>query len=129
MKPITKTLMNKDGIVHVGDWIPFKDTVNGQEFMAELIAVLENDNREFAIFSIPNPYDTCDIIGTYITKDKDGNDTFTDITDTKDLMLIEKYLLDLLYAKDPTGIFLEREKIIQELDSLIALLDRADEQA
>lgn len=114
----TKSLHLTSQEVSIGDSVEFEDSVTKEVFQAQLLSVIQDKHHEYAIFSIDNPNDTCDIIATYIEKTPDGFDTFADITDPMDLLMVQQYVASAYY--DAVS------KRLQYEDDLIALIEKLD---
>ena len=61
----------------------FKIEIDGIEKEANVIKVLELDNREFVVYSVNNGNETSDIMYSEIVKDSEGFDNLVDVTDPK----------------------------------------------
>lgn len=123
MRPKRTILQTNDGLLRIGGLLPFKDAVTGEPFMAELIAVIEDGVKEYALFNIPNKDDTSDLFALYIVKNEDGRDDFEEIDDQADLIRMQKFVLSLLCKENPRYLMQVREKALEQMDELIDLLD------
>ena len=68
----------------------------GEIVDAELLAVVEIDGKEYAVYSIDNGNDTVDILASYVVKDEDGYDKLADIIDPEDKEKIAVFIKDLV---------------------------------
>lgn len=75
----------------------FKVQVETGEIMeAELISVVEIDNKEYAVYSLDNKNGTIDILASYVIKDSEGYDKLIDIIDPSDKAKISKFIKELV---------------------------------
>ena len=68
----------------------------GEIVDAELLAVVEIDGKEYAVYSIDNGNDTVDILASYVVKDEEGYDKLADIIDPEDKEKIAVFIKDLV---------------------------------
>jgi len=68
----------------------------GEEMIAELLAVVEIDGKEFAILALPYKNGLVDIIATYVVKDAEGYDALKDIDNPTDKAKISDFVKMLL---------------------------------
>ena len=59
---------------------------------AEIMTVVELDNKTYAVYTIPNNNDTVNVYASYVKKDKDGFDMIVDIEDKEDKKKITEYI-------------------------------------
>ena len=74
------------------DMQKFNIEIDGIEKEANVIKVLELDNREFIVYSVDNGNETSDIMYSEIVKDAEGFDNLVDVTDPK----IKERILELV---------------------------------
>ena len=70
----------------------FKIEIDGVEKEANVIKVLELDNREFVVYSVNNGNETSDIMYSEIVKDSEGFDNLVDVNDS----MIKERILELV---------------------------------
>lgn len=70
----------------------FKIEIDGIEKEANVIKVLELDNREFVVYSVNNGNETSDIMYSEIVKDSEGFDNLVDVNDS----MIKERILELV---------------------------------
>lgn len=68
----------------------------GEILEAELLAVVEIDGQDYAIYSLNNGDGTVDVLASYVVQDEEGYDTLVDIENPKDKQKIEAYLEDII---------------------------------
>lgn len=56
----------------------------GEIMDAELLSVVNIDNKDYAIYSIDNKNGTVDILASYVVKDEEGYDKLLDINNPID---------------------------------------------
>ena len=56
----------------------------GEVMDAELLSVVNIDNKDYAIYSIDNKNGTVDILASYVVKDEEGYDKLLDINNPVD---------------------------------------------
>ena len=72
------------------------ETETGEIVDAELLSVVEIDNKEYAVYSIDNPNGTVDILASYVVKDAEGYDKLEHINDTMDKEKIFRFIKGLI---------------------------------
>ena len=75
------------------------ETETGEIVDAELLAVVEIDGQEYAVYSIDNGDDSVDILASYVVKDEEGYDKLADIKDPADKEKIQNYIKSLISDK------------------------------
>lgn len=68
----------------------------GEILEAELLSVVEIDEKEYAIYSIDNNNGTVDILASYVEKDEEGYDKLVDITDPVDKEKISTFIKEVV---------------------------------
>ena len=68
----------------------------GEVVTAELLSVVDIDNKTYAVYSINNKNGTVDILASYVVKDQEGYDQLVDIDDYLDKEKISKFIQTLL---------------------------------
>jgi len=68
----------------------------GEIMDAELLSVVEIDNKEYAVYSIDNRNGTVDILASYVTKDEEGYDKLIDIDNPIDKEKIANFIKNLV---------------------------------
>lgn len=68
----------------------------GEIMEAELLSVVEIDEKEYAVYSIDNQNGTVDILASYVEKDDEGFDKLVDITNPVDKEKISRFIKDLV---------------------------------
>lgn len=68
----------------------------GEIMEAELLSVVEIDEKEYAVYSIDNKNGTVDILASYVEKDEEGFDKLVDITNPVDKEKISRFIKDLV---------------------------------
>ena len=68
----------------------------GEIMEAELLSVVEIDEKEYAVYSIDNNNGTVDILASYVEKDDEGFDKLVDITNPVDKEKISRFIKDLV---------------------------------
>lgn len=68
----------------------------GEIMEAELLSVVEIDEKEYAVYSIDNNNGTVDILASYVEKDEEGFDKLVDITNPVDKEKISRFIKDLV---------------------------------
>lgn len=63
---------------------------------AELLSVVEIDDKEYAVYSIDNDNGTVDILASYVTKDLEGYDKLVDITNPVDKEKVFNFIKGLI---------------------------------
>ena len=75
----------------------FKVEIESGEIVdAELLSVVEIDNKEYAVYSIDNDNGTVDILASYVVKDEEGYDKLVDITNPVDKEKIFNFIKGLI---------------------------------
>lgn len=75
----------------------FKVEVESGEIVdAELLSVVEIDDKEYAVYSIDNDNGTVDILASYVTKDEEGYDKLVDITNPVDKEKVFNFIKGLI---------------------------------
>ena len=67
----------------------------GEIMEAELLTVVENDSKEYAVYSIDNN-GTVDILASYVEKDEEGYDKLVDINDPADKEKISTFIKEIV---------------------------------
>ena len=67
---------------------------------AELLSVVEIDEKEYAVYSLDNGDGTEDILASYVIKDEEGYDVLRDITNPKDKKMIANFIMALLDVRN-----------------------------
>lgn len=68
----------------------------GEIMEAELLSVVEIDNKEYAVYSIDNNNGTVDILASYVEKDEEGYDKLVDINNPEDKEKVTNFIKDLV---------------------------------
>lgn len=68
----------------------------GEIMSAELLSVVEIDNKEYAVYSLDNDNGTVDILASYVIKDAEGYDQLVDITNPIDKEKISNFIRSLV---------------------------------
>lgn len=68
----------------------------GEVVEAELLSVVEIDDKEYAVYSIDNQNGTVDILASYVEKDEEGYDKLTDITNPVDKEKVSQFIRELV---------------------------------
>ena len=68
----------------------------GEIMEAELLSVVEIDEKESAVYSSDNNNGTVDILASYVEKDEEGFDKLVDITNPVDKEKISRFIKDLV---------------------------------
>ena len=71
------------------------ETETGEIVDAELLAVVEIDGKEYAVYSIDNSNGTVDILASYVVKDEEGYDKLADIIDPADKEKVANFIKSL----------------------------------
>ena len=75
----------------------FQVQIEPSEIMeAELLSVVEIDNKEYAVYSIDNNNGTVDILASYVEKDEEGYDKLVDINNPEDKEKVTNFIKDLV---------------------------------
>lgn len=75
----------------------FKVEIESGEIVdAELLSVVEIDDKEYAVYSIDNDNGTVDILASYVVKDEEGYDKLVDITNPADKEKIFNFIKGLI---------------------------------
>ena len=75
----------------------FKVEIESGEIVdAELLSVVEIDNKEYAVYSIDNENGTVDILASYVAKDEEGYDKLVDITNPVDKEKVFNFIKGLI---------------------------------
>lgn len=69
---------------------------NGEVKEAQMLAVVEMDNKDYAIYTINNQNGTSDILASYVEQDEEGYDVLKDIQNEEDKLKITQYIKELL---------------------------------
>ena len=72
------------------------ETESGEIVDAELLSVVEIDNKEYAVYSIDNENGTVDILASYVAKDEEGYDKLVDITNPVDKEKVFNFIKGLI---------------------------------
>lgn len=70
----------------------FNIEIDGVDKVAEVLKILNIDNREYVIYSADNGDDSSDIFTSEIIKDEEGYDKLIDIEDNK----VKQNLLEII---------------------------------
>ena len=68
----------------------------GEILDARLLACVSIDDKDYAIYTIPNQNGKLDVLASYIVKDEEGYDSLKDIDDEKDKEKVSNYLNSLI---------------------------------
>ena len=68
----------------------------GEIMEAELLSVVEIDDKEYAVYSLDNRNGTVDILASYVVKDQEGYDQLIDINNPLDKEKISNYIHGLV---------------------------------
>ena len=68
----------------------------GEIVNAELLSVVEIDDKEYAVYSIDNRNGTVDILASYVIKDEEGYDKLLDIDSPMDKEKIANFIKNLV---------------------------------
>jgi len=63
---------------------------------AELLSVVQIDNKEYAVYSLENENGTVDILASYVEKDSEGYDMLVDINNQIDKEKISNFIKSLV---------------------------------
>ncbi len=75
----------------------FKVEIESGEIVdAELLSVVEIDDKEYAVYSIDNDNGTVDILASYVVKDEEGYDKLVDITNPVDKEKVFNFIKELI---------------------------------
>ncbi|MBQ4032239.1 MAG: DUF1292 domain-containing protein [Bacilli bacterium] len=75
----------------------FKVEIESGEIVdAELLSVVEIDDKEYAVYSIDNDNGTVDILASYVAKDEEGYDKLVDITNPVDKEKVFNFIKGLI---------------------------------
>ena len=75
----------------------FKVEIESGEIVdAELLSVVEIDDKEYAVYSIDNDNGTVDILASYVIKDEEGYDKLADITNPLDKEKIFNFIKGII---------------------------------
>ena len=75
----------------------FKVEIESGEIVdAELLSVVEIDDKEYAVYSIDNDNGTVDILASYVVKDEEGYDKLVDITNPGDKEKVFNFIKGLI---------------------------------
>lgn len=69
---------------------------NGKILDAKVIAVVEIDKKDYAIYTIDNNNGTSDILASYVVQDEEGYDVLKDIQVEEDKFKITEFIKELL---------------------------------
>ena len=64
----------------------------GEMKEAEIMTVVDLDNKTYAVYTIANENNTVNIYASYVEKDKDGFDVLIDIQNEEDKKKITEYI-------------------------------------
>lgn len=68
----------------------------GEIMEAELLSVVEIDDKEYAVYSLDNRNGTVDILASYVVKDQEGYDQLIDINNPLDKEKISNFIHGLV---------------------------------
>jgi len=68
----------------------------GEILEAELLSVVEIDEKQYAVYSIDNQNGTVDILASYVEKDEEGYDKLVDIDNPLDKEKIANFIKNLV---------------------------------
>jgi hypothetical protein len=68
----------------------------GEIVDAELLSVVEIDDKEYAVYSIDNQNGTVDILASYVIQDEEGYDKLIDITNPVDKEKVFNFIKSLI---------------------------------
>lgn len=68
----------------------------GEILEAELLSIVEIDEKEYAVYSIDNNNGTVDILASYVEKDEEGYDKLVDITNPEDKDKISTFIKEIV---------------------------------
>lgn len=68
----------------------------GEITEAELLSVVEIDNKQYAVYSLDNKNGTVDVLASYVVKDEQGYDKLVDISDPIDKEKISNFIKTLV---------------------------------
>ncbi len=68
----------------------------GEVLEAEMLAVIEVDDVEYAVYLLPNEDGFRDILASYVKQDEEGFDMLVDITNPADKAKVDKSIKDLI---------------------------------
>lgn len=71
----------------------------GEILEAELLAVLEVEGREYAVYTLPNEEGGTDVLASYVVQDEEGFDKLIDIDNQSDKVKITKVITDMAAGK------------------------------
>lgn len=69
---------------------------NGEIEEAELITIVDIDNKKYAVYSIDNNDETVDILASYLEKDDEGYDKLVDIDNELDKEKVANFIKSLV---------------------------------
>lgn len=69
---------------------------NGEIVEAELLSVVNIDDKQYAVYSLDNKNGTVDVLASYVIKDNEGYDKLIDITNQEDKEKISNYIKQLV---------------------------------
>ena len=69
---------------------------NGELLNAQVIAVIEIDTKDYAIYKVDNKNGTSDILASYVIQDEEGYDVLKDIQIEEDKCKITDFIKELL---------------------------------
>ena len=72
------------------------ETETGEIVDAELLASVTIDEKDYAVYTIPNSNGDADILASYIIKDSEGFDSLADIDNETDKQKITNYINELI---------------------------------
>ena len=72
------------------------ETETGAIVDAELLSVVEIDEKEYAVYSVNNDNGTVDILASYVVKDEEGYDKLEHINNALDKEKIFRFIKGLI---------------------------------
>lgn len=70
-------------------------TETGETKEVEIISVVEIENKQYVVYAMKNEKDLYDIMASYLVKDANGFDSFSEIKDQEDKEKISIYIKNL----------------------------------
>lgn len=70
----------------------------GEKLEAEVLAIVEIDEKDYCIYTITRKDGNSDILASYVVKDKDGYDDLKDINDPKDREKVAEFIKSMINA-------------------------------
>lgn len=68
----------------------------GEKVEAEVLAIVEIDEKDYCIYTITRKDGTADILASYVIKDEEGYDDLRDITDQNDRDKVAEYIKSII---------------------------------